>query len=293
MFFFTFFQKQQMKVAILPENFQIKSTILQIKHPRTNIPCPFLLQGTKLYELLEVDQPNRSFLFANQVISNGNIMMAAQIHPLFLALPLLIERQSVFYSLEDFFNNTDIKPIEYLIFPYFHLVCKNLTVTGYDVWQLSEEKLFSWLLSKITNLTLYLKSQLHYNQIIKAKNLNDVESDKFYLETAYDILRHYIRATLAKSLRLKLREIYPSCFQPIVVNCIKPSVIEKKSAEETKNFASIRKNSSQNLNQNPIEKKKEASEPKKKKDSGKKKGKEVKIAKNCLENFFLPEKKKS
>lgn len=277
-----------MNISIIPTDIQKDSQIFFIKHPRTNLSSPFLVLGDKLYELLEIDRGSSSFLFAKQVISNGKILLAAEFHPLFLALPLIMERKSEFYSLDGYFDDTDLKQIELLIRPYFYLVCQQSNISGYAVWKYNEKMMLEWLCSRISKLILYFKERSTH----KAENLNE----KDFITLSFDVIKHYIKATLAQILQKELLLRYPESFQSLSSIQIKKS--QENSIEPSKNSTNLSNSPNSqisspcnlnNKNQNNIDQRKKQL---KKDTEAKKKKKDIKIPKCSIESFFSPQKKK-
>ncbi|OHT06138.1 hypothetical protein TRFO_25921 [Tritrichomonas foetus] len=275
-----------MRISLLPQNLPSHPLVTFIKHPRTNQLSPFIITDSKLYEILEVGKSPSSFLLMHQSISNGDLLIAAEIHPLFLAIPLIMERSSELYSLDGYFDNTELQTIEFLIKPHFPKVCEAVQVDQYVVWTYNEKKMMDWLCLKISRLITY----------VYRNNPND---DYVLVEQAFDIIRHYIRASLAQKLKEELQKRYPGSFPKIVLNIsqnhtrrqIKPlnsSSVDDLSRSDSTSLENEKKDSQQN---SPKTRKDQGNQPRVNKRASKKKS-EVKIAKNCLESFFAPQKKK-
>lgn len=283
-----------MNIFIFPTNFQKESQILYIKHPRTNSPSPFLVSANKIYELLEVDRNPSSFLFARQVISNGKIFLTVEFHPLFLALPLILDRKSEFYSLDGFFDDTDLKQIELLIKPYFYLVCQQSKISGYTVWSLDTKKMLDWLCIQISKLVSHMeeiRQYKHDNTNIEKSSVNAFNNNCL-VESAFDMIRHYIKASIAEMLKIELQQRYPNSFQN---NLIQPKQSHKKLTETQSRYNSVDssppiispKETLYNQNQKKIDKSKIASS---KSAETKKKKKNIKIPKRPIESFFNTKK---
>lgn len=282
-----------MNISILPTNFEKNSQILFIKHPRTNLSSPFLVTADKIYELMEVDRGNSSFLFAKQVISNGKVFLAIEFHPLFLALPLIMYRKSELYSLEGYFDDTDLKEIELLIKPYFYLVCQQSKVSGYVVWSYNEKMMLDWLCNKVLKLIPYFREK-------KKNEQNTIIHENDFIESSFDIIKHYVKATLAQILKDELKRRYPGSFQPLSSsqNSIQFSQIKSNSNAINQNLIDYTHESNNIINSKDITPSKpkiksEQSKKQLKKDTDtKKKKKDIKIPKCSIESFFSPEKKK-
>ena len=76
-------------------NSNIDANIISLLHPRTNRKTPFLFVGTKIYELqtgypmLGEETGYASWFVGDSVISDGSLVIATPIDPLFLALSFL------------------------------------------------------------------------------------------------------------------------------------------------------------------------------------------------------------
>lgn len=273
-----------MNVCLIPTNFEKDSKIVYIKHPRTNLSSPFLVIKDKVYELLEVDRGSSSFLLAQQVISNGKILLAVEFHPLFLALPLIMERKSEMHSLDGYFDDTNLKDVEFLIRPYFYLVCQQSNISGYVVWSYNEKMMLNWLCDRVSKLILYFKSTKQNNE----ESINDVD----FVDKSFDVMKHYIKATLAQTLKEELKIRYPGSFHSLSSSL--NSKTQENSIENPKNHTSTpnsqipSKSVCHEKNQiNLIQKKKTS-----KKEIEAKKKKKEKTSKCSIESFFLPQKEK-
>ena len=211
-----------MRISLLPKGILKNSNVIFLKHPRTNQDSPFLVTDTKIYELLDVDKNPSSFLISNRAISNGRLLTAAQIHPLFLALPLIAERDKELYSIDGYFDNTELKPIENMVKPYFPCVCDSMIVDQYLVWHFNEEKMLDWLSDRVSKLALY------FHRIYPNETLCNCSA---FSEKAFDIVRHYIRPNVASKLKIKLQKMEFASFSPVVS---KPVQLKRNNSFQTK-----------------------------------------------------------
>ena len=76
-------------------NSNLETNIINLLHPRTGRKTPFLFVGSKLYELqtsypmLGEELGYASWFVGDSVISDGSLLVATPIDPLFLAVSLL------------------------------------------------------------------------------------------------------------------------------------------------------------------------------------------------------------
>jgi hypothetical protein len=86
-----------------------------------------------------------------------------------------------------------------LIKPHFPAICSAIPFGPEAVWCLDDGKLLNWLADRVARLIPVLSRS------------NPIE-EYLLVEVAWDIIRHYIRADLAKRLKAKLQELFPRSF---------------------------------------------------------------------------------
>lgn len=113
------------------------------QNPRTNSLSTYIVSESRIYELLEVARPHASWFFGNSVLSNGDILIVSEVHPIFLAIPLICGRGNEMYPLDEYFIDTPLQPIAALIKPHFPSVCSAIPFGDTAVWSIDEKKLLN------------------------------------------------------------------------------------------------------------------------------------------------------
>ena len=200
-----------MQVALIPEALGSEYVGIMLPNPKTNRPCPYVFNGERIYEILESDRQHSSFFVENYAVSDGALLMAVPIHPLFLVIPLMCDRGGEMYPIDEYFLDTCYQPIAHLVKPYFSSVCSAIPFDDSSVWCVDQQKLLNWLCDRVIRLIPFFKES------------TPVE-DAFLVEMGFDVVKHYIRADLAMKLKDALRVVFPKAFPTRTDNVVQISV---------------------------------------------------------------------
>ena len=143
-------------------NKKFAANIINLLHPRTNRKTPFLFVNEKIYELqtsypmLGEETGYASWFVGDTIISDGSLVIATPIDPLFLAISLLStnKRMRPFNQLFLSEKAPESKRIGHCSDLNLKHVCDVNDDYGPDsiFYRYNEDKTISWLKLKITNL---------------------------------------------------------------------------------------------------------------------------------------------
>jgi hypothetical protein len=169
-------------------NSNIDANIISLLHPRTNRKTPFLFVGTKIYELqtgypmLGEETGYASWFVGDSVISDGSLVIATPIDPLFLALSFLCTSTRMRPSDQLFLSEKapESKRIGHCKDLNLKHICDVNDQYGPDsiFYRYNEEKTISWLQLKIKNLIKQLDTM---SEALDDNNANSGVAKSFVL----------------------------------------------------------------------------------------------------------------
>ena len=169
-------------------NSNIDANIISLLHPRTNRKTPFLFVGTKIYELqtgypmLGEENGYASWFVGDSVISDGSLVIATPIDPLFLALSFLCTSTRMRPSDQLFLSEKapESKRIGHCKDLNLKHICDVNDQYGPDsiFYRYNEEKTISWLQLKIKNLIKQLDTM---SEALDDNNANSGVAKSFVL----------------------------------------------------------------------------------------------------------------
>ena len=194
-----------MKPAFIPKQFPESFDIIQFPHPSTGQLGSFIILDQKLYEVNLIDRPHSSFFIGECVVADGSAFFILPFNPIYLILTLRSTHLKELNSLDDFFDQTPFKEYANFFKPYVEKIGESTNVAGIGdqsslFWRLDEKKIDDFLLSQAKKLLPYIKT------------LRPNDPDFILIESAWDILRHYISKDLSESLKMNLKTLYPGSF---------------------------------------------------------------------------------
>jgi hypothetical protein len=185
-------------VSLLPRACGASSIIFTFKHPRTNHDTSFLIDGSTVYEILNMDRPHSSFFLGDTVVSSGSFVVISPIHPLFLVLTFLDVRGQVPIPPSSFFADSPYSSIESILLPLLPAICTNdANGLTYD-----RDKAVAWIAGKCGRVSNFFKTRRPQIE------------DHVAIELAYDVIRHFLHRDLAASVKAFLTEKNPDAFKP-------------------------------------------------------------------------------
>lgn len=215
-------------VAFLQHGFldEVKSIVLQ--HPRNGIKQTFLYNDSEVYELSKIDRPHSSFFIGDECISNGDVVVPLKVHPVFIMLPVISKRGKEMLSYNDFFKDTELYQLSSVLLKYLDCICDSLDMGDGLIYYYSEEKAMDWIIKKILLLMKSLSNK--YNM-----------DNKFLVEIAFDIVKHYLNKDFENKIKKKLKILYPDSFlehkEEEVVDV--PKETKKKKVMKSKNDGNL------------------------------------------------------
>ena len=177
--------------------------IFNLDHPQTGQPASFVVEGKKLYELLECQRPHSSFFVDNEVIANGASFIAAEFHPLFLVLPFVESRGKKMIRNDQFLKGSPYEDeiLADLINPYLPCLCESsFEHEGISLFY-DEPKAISWIVSKTEKLSPFFTERLPNS------------GTDAIIESCFEVMRHFLSRSMRKKVRDALKEKYPGSFQ--------------------------------------------------------------------------------
>jgi hypothetical protein len=136
---------------------------------------------------------------SDRVLSNGRLLFVLEVHPLFLAIPLLCNREQELYPLSEFFIGTELEPLANLLCKHLPLVCKSIPFDDESIWALDRMKLMNWLTGRIRKLLPLFEGDDRLSAVLT-------------VEMAWEAMKHFVRPELAESLKEHVREVFPGTF---------------------------------------------------------------------------------
>ena len=246
--------------------------VVYLPHPRTNSNLPFIISGDNFYEIMEASRgyPS-SFFYENFVISNGSAFVITRIHPVFLILPLVSSRgRDELYKIDEYFIDTPFEKVNEQIKQHLPTVCSSVRYGDMEVWYYDETKTLNWLKMKCTLLMKFMNKH-----------------NEAPIEQAWDVLKHYLRLTMANKLRSELMNDYPNSFDITRFNSKFTSLnivkVENTKKEEESNTQKEPKKNTTRTTKKNLEITKNLTDKIKKKDC---------VKKNSLDLFIVREKVK-
>ena len=129
--------------------------IVKLRHPKTNSGSSFLFSKSNktLCELLSYDEEHRSWFIGNKVLSDGRLMVATPVNPLYLALPYIKGAERL-VPLDQMLTDQEFPEAEEILLETLtqsrlQLVSESKGSKELNVWKYNEEKTLSWLEGKV------------------------------------------------------------------------------------------------------------------------------------------------
>lgn len=219
-----------MQLALFPQNLLTDAKYYTFPHPRNDRNATFIIKDNQIFELLKVSRPHSSYFYGNAVVSNGELLYAIPIHPLFLVLPFISSRKKQMFDQNEFFFGTCYSPIAQIITSHLTQVCSSMELSNGIQINYDESLALKWLVSKAESLMPYFREK------------NNI-ADHLIIELAYDALRHYLSPDFCVLLRDILREKYPGSFPPLRMDDeigMDPKPDPRKTKKETKKSSKLK-----------------------------------------------------
>lgn len=188
-----FLYRDMARVALLPDELD-GSDIIMMPHPADGTESPFVISNGRVFELLDVDRPHSSFFLGNTVQSNGSCLIAVEIHPLFLVLPLVRDKK---HDIVNGINKSALAPVSALVEPILSFICSmskpgDVTTLCYD-----EALTVRWIVGRTEKLIDYFRVT-HQNA-----------KQEILVDLSFDVVRHYINKEMRLMMKEELKARYP------------------------------------------------------------------------------------
>ena len=186
--------------------------ILKLRHPKTNSGSSFLFSKSNktLCELLSYDEEHRSWFIGNKVLSDGRLMVATPVNPLYLALPYIKGAERL-VPLDQMLTDQEFPEAEEILLETLtqsrlQLVSESKGSKELNVWKYNEEKTLSWLEGKVRLLAeVFEKSSEDTSGGASSSIFNTVSGDPHeYRRYALGVVQEYLDTSLSEKLEIKL-----------------------------------------------------------------------------------------
>lgn len=173
-------------------------------HPQTGLDAPYMIFKGEVYELYDFGSKKRSVFVGNKVISSSCLLFAVQINPIFIVLPLLIQRGTQPCNLDSYFIDTKFEDLDNIVRKKVVNFGDISNYYGHDYWTFSEIKTLKYLESKYKLLHKYFENQ------------NPSKSSFQIRQKAFDVIRHYLPLNFASKLYMFISNPLPEAFSPFL-----------------------------------------------------------------------------
>lgn len=187
-------------ICIFPEDFGESIETITLPHPRDGSVNDFIIKDDKIFEIQHVCPVPSSFFINNYTTSENKMIIAYQVHPLFLIIPYLYDKRKEFTSKSDLFCQPEFKNIKYLFDKYTEDICTTIKSEFGDMYSLSLEKALEWLVRKCKKLIPFVSHKYNFN------------NDNHSIEVCFHIVKHYLPTELGDLLKEELKKEYNEAF---------------------------------------------------------------------------------
>lgn len=186
-------------VAFLPRGLGDGARAVVLPHPRSGARQTFLCCGDAVYELARIDRPHASFFVGDECVGCGGALAALRVHPAFLMLPVLARRGKQMLSADELFADTELRALGPALLAHAELLCDAVDMGDGPLLFFSEEKASAWIVGRVRALM---------ERLPRAGGMED----KYRVEVAFDIVKHYIDAETEGRIVAQLRALFPGSF---------------------------------------------------------------------------------
>lgn len=192
------------RISLFPSSFHASMRLYVFPHPQTGRDAPFLIFKGDVYELYDTGSNKRSVFAGNRVISSGYLLFAVPVNPIFIVLPLLIQRGSSPYNLDSYFIDTKFEDLDNIVRKKVVVLGDVSNYYGQDYWTFSEIKTLKYLEAKYKLLYKYFENIYPSNSSFQIR------------QKAFDIIRHYLPLNFASKFYLFISNPLPESFSPFL-----------------------------------------------------------------------------
>lgn len=207
----------KLSVVIVPDEWNGKFTLADLRHPRSNSSALYAFDGDKkrLAEVVTVDDEKSSWFIGNTVESDGRVNILSCMDPALLVLPYLrsatrkIPLDHLLHD-DDFPLMDDLVPM--LTSNIMNCIANPIGSVDLNVWQWNEEKTMEHLSGKIKRLCEEIKRQgltadsAASSDYVSGKNEESPEErQRLAWQMLSDSLEEEVSQKLAKHLDIKLQ----------------------------------------------------------------------------------------
>lgn len=189
-----------MRLSIQHKSLGSEFALSEFIHPSTGKPNAFAFaEDGRLFEIMVIERPHSSLFHGENVLSDGTALFTLPFNPVYLILTLRKEYKKELFQKNDFFYNTPFAPYKDYFLPYIQNVCKVQSIDGGEFCGFDDGMIDEFLIAQTKKLLPTLK---------KSKPVEDF----LLIESAWDIMRHYLTPDFATHLKEVLKPLYPGSF---------------------------------------------------------------------------------
>jgi len=193
------------------ENESVK--ILRLRHPKSGSGSCFLYNSgeRRLLELMSYTEDHRAWFIGSKVVSDGRMLVATPVNPLYLLLPYLSKSEKL-VPLDQMIEDQEFPETEDILLATLddeklNTVADRKGSKDLNVWKLNQEKTLSWLEGKVRSLAaVFQQTSLDLTDGAASNLLKCSEGceDHQYLRFALGVLQEYLEGKTSAELEERL-----------------------------------------------------------------------------------------
>ena len=209
--------KTDIRVMVVPdtaiENISSEcAKIVKLRHPKSGQGTCFLVNkaNKSLHEMMSYEEEHRSWFIGDKIVSDGRMMMATQVNPIFLTLPYIMKAERLVpldqMLQDDDYSETEETLIETVTEAQLEKVADSKGSKDLNVWKYNREKTLTWLESKVRALADHFeKTSTDTTGGASSSIYKTTAADQFeYLRFALGVVQEYLGQDLGADLEEKL-----------------------------------------------------------------------------------------
>ena len=193
-----------MRISFLPKDLlqNVKETVI------INSKSYIIDTSNNIYEIAEIDRPHSSWFVGDECVQRGSTLICMKTNPVFLLLDWISNKGKKMFLSDDLFKNDDeFEKIRYILIGCIDSVCDYIDVGDGPLYFFSEKKTKEFILNKINKL-------IEHDKV-------EQQDENIRIESAFDIMKHYIQKDVEVMIKDELKSKYPNAFKPKKLEIIK------------------------------------------------------------------------